>query len=298
MGTPYIGSKINLISKFDIRYEGILYTVDTADSTIALSKVRSFGTEDRQTENPVAARDNVYECIIFKASDIKDLIVCETPAPPTAHGLDFDPAIVSVKSTVPPLHGEGDPAAGSSRSSPRASPAQGQQRTPTRSFNRGAHRGYAMRQPNAGMYHPRGHYNNRGGYQHQRTGNPPAPTEKVKFDGDYDFEKANTEFTSSIDDKLQALTIGKEKDEDAAVVELPDEQPAFYDKKSSFFDSISCEALEKQEGRRTRPDWKKERETNQETFGQTAVRSFNYRRGYGRGMRGSRYPAHRIRFGQ
>lgn len=77
--TPYIGSKISLISKLDIRYEGILYTVDTNDSTIALAKVRSFGTEKRPTANPVAARDDVYEYIIFKASDIKDLIVCDTP---------------------------------------------------------------------------------------------------------------------------------------------------------------------------------------------------------------------------
>ena len=64
-----------------------------------LFSVRSFGTEDRPTDRPVAPRDEVYEYIIFRGTDIKDIRVCQPPKPqPTLEGgLPNDPAIVQVR---------------------------------------------------------------------------------------------------------------------------------------------------------------------------------------------------------
>ncbi|KAG2211124.1 hypothetical protein INT46_004500 [Mucor plumbeus] len=107
-GENYIGSKISLISLSDIRYVGILHSINAQDSTVGLKQVRSFGTEGRRgkPEEEILASDNVFDYVVFRGSDIKDLQVFEAPpkpTPPPQPAMPQDPAIMSM-SGYPPMN--------------------------------------------------------------------------------------------------------------------------------------------------------------------------------------------------
>uniref|UniRef100_A0A1I8BL38 FFD domain-containing protein n=1 Tax=Meloidogyne hapla TaxID=6305 RepID=A0A1I8BL38_MELHA len=376
MTTPYIGSKISLISQLDIRYEGFLHkgfveikqillsnvSVDPVESTISLSRVRSFGTEDRLANVIVPARKEVYDYIIFKASDIKDLIVCDTPKPtPDIDDITYDPAIISVSkpplvmpssteerkatqgsfldSYICPSHNSID-LKDSGASSLKANKfgaqfeSRQQQRDATTNeqlsgrfgqsvrhqfYQQGAVQG--QRQPHKYInwipisdhqisYQQQQHsYNGDHRPHHQHYYYNQARNTR-KYDGDFDFEKANEDFLESVDgvidniaeldlehsdfhsppkDKSPTQEIDGEINDDKviAVLEKSTKNDIYYDKSRSFFDNISCEATEREAGKDNRIDWKKERLTNEVTFGPAAVRMHNFHR---RGSRGGAAP--------
>ncbi|KAK9457149.1 Scd6-like Sm domain-containing protein [Dipodascopsis uninucleata] len=98
--SQFIGSKISLFSNSDIRYVGVLHDISSEDSTLTLKDVVSFGTEGRRGDpaNEVPARDHVYDFIVFRGSEVKDLViedeesnsVPKQPPPPIVD----DPAII------------------------------------------------------------------------------------------------------------------------------------------------------------------------------------------------------------
>ncbi|KAI0843372.1 Scd6-like Sm domain-containing protein [Hypoxylon sp. FL0890] len=119
--SEFLGSRISLISKSDIRYSGILHEINSEESTVSLENVKSFGTEGRKgnPDEEIAPSEQVYEYIVFRGSDVKDLRIEQAPAPPKENQppkVPDDPAIVGARTrpqgAMPP--GPGAPGYGQS----------------------------------------------------------------------------------------------------------------------------------------------------------------------------------------
>ncbi|KAK4228948.1 Scd6-like Sm domain-containing protein [Podospora fimiseda] len=99
--SEFLGSRISLISKSDIRYVGTLASINSDDSTVSLENVKSFGTEGRRgnPDDELPPSDQIYEYIVFRGTDVKDLRIEEGPSakenkPPAVPN---DPAIVGAR---------------------------------------------------------------------------------------------------------------------------------------------------------------------------------------------------------
>ncbi|KAG5502782.1 hypothetical protein JKF63_04550 [Porcisia hertigi] len=277
-----IGDLINLISKSEIRYEGQLHSIDTVENTVSLSDVRIYGTEGRKGggSEEVPPTEQMFEFIVFRGADIKDLTVYRSGNSPQSR----DPAIVEV-------HAPGGTRGGRTGATP-AAPAAAASSAPARgdrsfydepsSYGRGS--GGARRGGySAGRYNNnsgggnnrnhRGGYGGRGGsgnyrrnYRDFHTGQDFKPADvgaTEKFDGDFDFTKCREEFEK------------KKSEFEKAKEEAKSHAKAY--NKSSFFDTISCDQKERNSLNRLEM-----RKADTETFGSEMVSSMRgFRRGRG-----------------
>lgn len=313
-GIPYIGSRISLISKKEIRYEGILYSINTKEATVALQTVRSFGTEDRMTDPhthapSVGPSSSIFDYIIFNGADIKDLHVCE--AANNVENLPDDPAIVnSMKNAPSPpvLRAAAAPVAAApavAAAVTRAIPSTGvshnkvapQNQVQANAVARKENNNNAMSRP-AAQQKPNGSTtdganNNR----HARRQNPTDGSNNNRMipgmgghllrvkergvgekmpessTGDFDFERCLGGFDKEKEFSQLNLNEGSPSSPSAAA-------PTSY-QKSSFFDTISCDALDRLEGRDGRVRAADERVLNTETFGASGLNNRHQYRGRG-----------------
>jgi protein LSM14 len=96
--SQYIGKTISLISNSNIRYVGTLHEINSEKSTVSLKQVRSYGTEGRRNGlDEIPPSEGVYEFIVFRGSDVKDLKIADNPPAPPPQARPFqDPAIIQV----------------------------------------------------------------------------------------------------------------------------------------------------------------------------------------------------------
>lgn len=203
----YIGKTISLISNKQLRYVGVLDKISAEDATIALKSVRSFGTEGRLAELgqgslEVPAGSDVYEYVVFRGSDVKDLTVLDVP-------LDqVQPSPVPQQAPQAPVQTQAPQApAAAPAAAPAPTTTEASAPPATTTSTSDAPQPGAVPQPST---------------EKPRTtpsGPTPGsrPSKKPQFDGEFDFESANAKFVKETEGEAEGNTYSK----------------------SSFFDTLS-----------------------------------------------------------
>lgn len=221
-------------------------------------------------ENPVEATPDIYEYIVFRGKDIKDLHVCAPPPTAAAPKLPQDPAIIA-QAPLP-----AGPAAAAPQPAPVAAAAPAAQ---------------AAGAPASGPTRPAKRApQHRPGVPTPATGAAAAPVDE------FDFEAANRRFnkeaeyasitgtgaaaSESAEGTAESVDEAAEKLKALGVSGEAKKEPG-YDKKKSFFDSISTDRSVRAQSTRTEGAGAMQQRVNVETFGDAA-----FRRGRGRGRGG------------
>ncbi|KAH3667054.1 hypothetical protein WICMUC_005401 [Wickerhamomyces mucosus] len=295
--SQYIGKSISLISSKGIRYVGTLKDINGEEATVTLENVRPLGTEGRLKDpsKEVPAYDSVFPVVVFRGNDVIDLTVLEDPIATATAPSPVPAQSPSQSSTVQQQHIKG--------SYVETEPNPKQTKTPQTksSINEGSKKEEEQNdeedkressRPNQHQHDQHQHQRQRQRqrqrehqHQHQHSQHPQYPrriaNQSVQNhleafnssvpEGDFDFEQSNAKFDQerSHDDSSTPSEDNLKKDFENLNIEKG------YDKKKSFFDTISSSTTE------VRPQ-------KTSTFNNSRGRSRNGFRGRGRGRGGFR----------
>lgn len=304
--SQYIGKTISLISVTDNRYVGLLENIDSEKGTVTLSNVRCFGTEGRKNWGPeeIFPNPTVYQNVQFNGNDVKDLSILEVRLedvhpvlPPTSQA----PAGLSQQPSQPPqtqtqgMQAEQPQAETATPAAPEASVSN----IPAAVAGYGVYapteeteqqlehveqeieEQRSQRRESAEKAHSRkaseyGEYRNRDNNRHEYR--PRNQTIEIPK-SDFDFASNNAKFMKENPETNTSSELPTQENEDVTQNVGTDSahDESFYDKKSSFFDTISTSAETN-----TNMRWQEEKELNMDTFGQASVRPrFHSNRGRG-----------------
>lgn len=279
-----IGNLITIILLNEVRYDGILFSINSKEASVVLRDVKCKGTEDRVQDptKKVPSSSAVMNFVIFPGNEIQDLYVHEEPveepvvppAPPKVQEITINQTTAIVESAafnnlpIPPKKETLENL--SNENKIPASNSNNQNR------NNASHRQVTSQGAAAVGGVGVAHSSNVGKGEHLLQGRKPHGTkelDKAIKAKEFDISSANAGF-----DKAVIL----------AEVAASTTSEAVKYSKDSFFDNLSCESIDRAEGRSMRITGQAERKMNLDTFGAIAARSNHHRGGYGNYRGGGR----------
>jgi len=262
-----------------------------------LQNVKSFGTEGRPAAQEVPPSNDMHPFLLFRGQDITDLHVHEegtpegtpeggaeaavapaptAPAPPVVTPPPPPPS-TTTKETKPEAASDNATTAPTSTAAAVAAATTSTTRQENSKGRGGRGRGGRGNQNRR----PRAAPGTGASLLHRPTRGGDAQQQNIsEKDADFDFQSNLEQFQQ--DDENDGHHEGDEDEDEAG-----DEPPASYEK-DDFFDSISCEATDRQAGVDNRLRGRQERDLNTETFGAVALSQRRRRGGRGPGGRGGR----------
>ncbi|CAK5276303.1 unnamed protein product [Mycena citricolor] len=264
MALSFIGKPISLISHSDVRYRGILAGIDPQASTIQLSNVFSMGTETRRpVEEYIPPVQEPYQYIIFRASEVKDLSVDETPI--ARHSVHDDPAVIGAStqgapsaptSQPPPSYAQQAAGPISATVATQPAPSRGQESRPRQQAQSPIHTASAsLETVGRAMADLRVSNTANPNGRRQRTrrpeGSPATPGTVSVPASDFDFASMNAKFDkAAVGARVNSSTPGSDRTNPSDEEETgKDGSSSAYNPGRSFFDSLSPAPVGPQRGR-------------------------------------------------